>query len=157
MRLSTGKVAFPIQFDDDKKETLYLNPNDGGLAVRMMDAQKILENGLETLDKENIEINGDGSINISNLPIEQAKKVIMRYNEVVKVITDAIDYAFASNISEVVFKYCSPLAYIADKKTLFVYHFMDEISKDIQKYLEKKSNMHSENVQKYISKYSENK
>jgi hypothetical protein len=35
MKLSTGKVAFPIEFDNGDKQTIYFNPNDPDLMIRM--------------------------------------------------------------------------------------------------------------------------
>ena len=40
MKLSTGKVAFPIEFDNGAKETIYFNPNDPDLFVRFSNFEK---------------------------------------------------------------------------------------------------------------------
>ena len=42
MKLSTGKVAFPIEFDNGAKETIYFNPNDPDLFVRFSILKKEL-------------------------------------------------------------------------------------------------------------------
>ena len=35
MKLSTGKVAFPIEFDNGDKAVIYFNPNDPDLMIRI--------------------------------------------------------------------------------------------------------------------------
>ena len=40
MKLSTGKVAFPIEFDNGDKQNIYFNPSDPDLAIRMRDFEK---------------------------------------------------------------------------------------------------------------------
>ena len=35
MKLSTGKVAFPIEFDNGDKAVIYFNPNDRGIQEKI--------------------------------------------------------------------------------------------------------------------------
>ena len=39
MKLSTGKIAFPIEFDNGDKDCIYFNPNDPNLSIRLKDFQ----------------------------------------------------------------------------------------------------------------------
>ena len=35
MKLSTGKIAFPLQFDNGDVENIFINPHDAGLQERI--------------------------------------------------------------------------------------------------------------------------
>ena len=41
MKLSTGKVAFPLQFDNGDVENIFINPHDAGLQARIRNFEKI--------------------------------------------------------------------------------------------------------------------
>ena len=60
MKLSTGKVAFPIEFDNGDKDCIYFNPNDPNLSIRLTDFQdKITERLKEFDDIEFVKVNTD--------------------------------------------------------------------------------------------------
>ena len=47
MKLNTGKVAFPIEFDNGDKQTIYFNPNDPDLMVRFSNFETNLSSRIE--------------------------------------------------------------------------------------------------------------
>ena len=43
MKLSTGKVAFPIEFDNGDKAVIYFNLNDRGIQERIQGFEESIE------------------------------------------------------------------------------------------------------------------
>ena len=43
MKLSTGKVGFPIEFDNGDKAVIYFNPNDRGIQERIKGFEESIE------------------------------------------------------------------------------------------------------------------
>ena len=141
MKLSTGKVAFPIEFDNGDKEVIYFNPNDPDLIFRMRDfGKKVTE---KVKDIEDIELNDEGN------PIDSAK--IKAFEKAQNILKVELDYAFGGDISSKVFKHCSPFAIIGDN--YFVIQFIEAISPEIEKSI-KKANSDAE---KRMSKRFENR
>ena len=141
MKLSTGKVAFPIEFDNGDKEVIYFNPTDPDLIFRMRDfSKKVTENVKEI---EDIELNDEGN------PIDSAK--IKAFEKAQNILKEELDYAFGGDISSKVFKHCSPFAIIGDN--YFVIQFIEAISPEIEKRI-KKANSDAE---KRMSKRFENR
>ena len=52
MKLSTGKVAFPIEFDNGDKDCIYFNPNDPNLAVRFTEFQDKVNERLKEFEDD---------------------------------------------------------------------------------------------------------
>ncbi len=52
MKLSVGKEAFPIEFDNGDKDVIYFNPNDPDLALRLMTARDNIEKKLKVFIKD---------------------------------------------------------------------------------------------------------
>ena len=108
MKLSTGKVAFPIEFDNGAKETIYFNPNDTNLAIRLKDLQENVNKKMSEI--EDIKLNNDGT------PTDM--KVIDDFEKIQNVLCNELDIAFGGEISSVVFKYCSPFAIVNGESIL---------------------------------------
>ena len=47
MKLSTGKVAFLIEFDNEDRDCIYFNPNDPDLATRLIDSKDKIQKRIE--------------------------------------------------------------------------------------------------------------
>ena len=125
MKLSTGKVAFPIEFDNGAKETIYINPNDPDLFVRFSNFEKRVEDKLKDID--DFELSADGTPNNEEL--------IGKFESINKVICEELDIAFASNVSSIVFKYCSPFAIVGGE--YFLIQFVQAIRPEIEKHNKK--------------------
>ena len=52
MKLSTGKVAFPIEFDNGDKDCIYFNPNDKDLREGFYNFQSRIEEQTKQIDFE---------------------------------------------------------------------------------------------------------
>ena len=52
MKLSTGKVAFPIEFDNGDKAVIYFNPNDRGIQERIKGFEASIEKRIKEINEE---------------------------------------------------------------------------------------------------------
>ena len=124
MKLSTGKVAFPIEFDNGDKEVIYFNPNDREIQTRIQGFEKSIEKRINEIDLEKYKSRFDG--NVPEIDLENPEKLLemsadelknlqsrldavneieAEYNKAVK---DELDVVFDGNISDVAFRYCQP-------------------------------------------------
>lgn len=137
MKLSTGVIGFPIEFDNGDKQIIYFNPNDLELFVRL----KKFENGLSKRINQikDIELNNDGSA-VNDAEAQLVEKLM-------QAIKEEVDYAFNSSISNVVFKYCSPLAVVNGE--FYVEAFLTALTPEIKREIEKSN----KKLEKHIGKY----
>lgn len=145
MKLSTGKVGFPIEFDNGDRQTIYFNPNDPNLFIRLKDFQKCLE--ARTAELKDVALNSDGT------PVQEDNiEVVESFRKMQEVICEEIDRAFGGEISEIVFKHCSPFAIV--EGDYFIIQFVEAITPEIEKHI-KKANADAEaKMHKHIAKYS---
>ena len=141
MKLSTGNVAFPIEFDNGAKEVIYFNPNDPDLFVRFTHFEKRVEEKLK--DIEDFDLSANGTPN--NI------EMIEKFEKIKNVMCEELDIAFGSNISSVVFKYCSPFAVIGGE--YFLVLFIEAIRPEIAKHNKKASEELKKKMAKHTAKY----
>lgn len=134
MKLNTGRVAFPIEFDNGDKEVIYFNPNDVSLAERIKQMHANLAKKAEEIDKNKKE----------NATESDYLDMLAKLNQEIK---EEFDKAFEFEISKVVFKYSSPLARIENK--FYASYVMEEIDKEIQKQNEKQIKKYEKHIGKY--------
>lgn len=176
MKLSTGKVAFPIEFDNGDKQTIYFNPNDREFIKRVMNLENSIESRTKQIDIEKYKSQLDDGINI-NLNIENfsqieelspeevasLKKKIgaivdidLEYQQTLK---DELNDIFKSDISSQIFKYCEPMDMVFtgeidengnEKSEMFIMQFLRAFGEEIKKHQEKISPA----MQKHLNKYS---
>lgn len=165
MKLSTGKVAFPIEFDNGDKDCIYFNPNDPSLATKLMSAKDKISARIESLNFDDFELLNDGSaVDVKNikdfmeLDEEQANKVIAEAERTAKVVEDTkeiifeeLNEAFGSDISSVVFKHCSPFAVVNGE--YFIMQFLKAITPEIQKKINKSNAEVEKMMAKHLDKY----
>lgn len=173
MKLSTGKVAFPIEFDNGDKAVIYFNPNDRGIQDRIKDFEKSLEKRMKEIDIEKYRSRFDGEQNI-DIDLEHPEKLLEmsaedlqalqdrlgavneiddEYNDAVKA---ELDVVFGSKISDVAFRYCQPFDTVIiedengnEKREIYIMHFMHWLMVELKKYgMENKSAM-----DKHLAKY----
>ena len=142
MKLSTGKVAFPIEFDNGAKETIYFNPNDPDLFVRFSNFEKRVEEKLNGI--------GDFDLSVDGTP--KNEELLEKFENINKVICEELDVAFASNVSSVVFKYCSPFAIVGGE--YFLIQFVQAIRPEIEKHNKKANVELQKKMAKHIDKYT---
>lgn len=141
MKLSTGKIAFPITFDNGDKETIFFNPNDPGLSIRLKDFQGKVNERIHNIS--DIKLKADGS--------PEDAEVIEEFRAVQNILFEELDYAFGGDISSKVFKHCSPFAVVDGE--YFILLFINAITPEIEKELEKANKKVQANMDKHIAKY----
>lgn len=174
MKLSTGKVAFPIEFDNGDKAVIYFNPNDRGIQERIKKFEASVESRIKNIDlekyksrfDENAEVSIDlehpeEMLELSAEELEALQKKISIANDIEKEYNDAVkaelDIVFGGNISDVAFKYCQPFDTVIvedengnEKREMYIMHFIHWLMLELKKYgVENKSAM-----EKHISKYA---
>lgn len=142
IKLSTGKIAFPIEFDNGAKEVIYFNPNDPDLYVRFSNFEKRVEEKLN--DIGDLELSSDGT--------PKNKEMIERFESLKNIICDEIDIAFGSDVSKVIFKYCSPFAIISGE--YFLVLFIKAIRPEIDKNNAKATAELQKKMAKHTAKYA---
>lgn len=164
MKLSVGKIAFPIEFDNGDKDVIYFNPNDPDLATRLMNAQEKIDERIKKIESKDFEISDDGEAKIEDIEdidalteeerealIKKAENVSNVMNETKKIMFEELNKAFNSDISSVVFKHCSPFAVVNGE--YFVLQFLNAITPEIRKHISSSSADMQKKMSKHISKY----
>ena len=173
MKLSTGKVAFPIEFDNGDKAVIYFNPNDRSIQERIKSFEASIENRIKEIDLEKYKSRFEG--NIPEIDIDNPEKLLelsddelknlqsrldavneieAEYNKAIK---DELDVVFGDKISDVAFRYCQPFDTVViedengnEKREMYIMHFLHWLMVELKKYgAENKSAM-----DKHIAKYS---
>ena len=141
MKLSTGKVAFPIEFDDGDKQTIYFNPNDPDLMIRMKSLDEKVQDKINGL--EDVELNEEGK------PTQISQ--IETFEKMQNILKEELDYAFGGSVSAIVFKHCSPFAIIGGE--YFVVQFIEAITPEIEKHIKKANADVEKRMAKHLDKY----
>ena len=171
MKLSTGKVAFPLQFDNGDVENILINPHDKGLQDRIKNFTTSIHARLEKINLEKYKEAFSDGVDVSNIDFsklmdmsaEELEKITKQTDamaeidkELEKELCAEIDNVFDSDISSKAFKYVPPLAMVADENgetEMYIILVLKALAVEIQKYGNKMSNA----TDKYISKYPKNK
>ena len=141
MKLNTGKIAFPIEFDNGDKQNIYFNPNDPDLAIRMKDFQWKVE--ARTKELEDLKLKPDGT--------PEDVEAIESFRKIRNILCEELDVAFNGEISAVVFKHCSPFAVVDGD--YFIMQFIEAIKPEIEKHIQKANAEVEQNMQKHIANY----
>ena len=141
MKLSTGKIAFPIEFDNGDKQTIYFNPNDPDLMIRMKNLDEKVQEKIKGLD--------DADLNAEGVPTQIAQ--IEAFEKMQSALKEELDYAFGGSVSEVVFKYCSPFAIVGGE--YFVVQFIEAITPEIEKHIKEANADVEKRMAKHLDKY----
>lgn len=141
MKLSTGKVAFPIEFDNGDKDCIYFNPNDPNLSIRLTDFQNKITARAKELD--DMRLNAEGK--------PEDNSVIEDFRKFQNVLFEELDIAFGGEISAVVFKHCSPFAIVGGE--YFIMQFVEAIKPEIEKHIKKANADVEKKMAKHLNKY----
>lgn len=141
MKLSTGKVAFPIEFDNGDKAVIYFNPNDPDLMIRMKNLNEKVQDKINGF--EDVELNEEGK------PTQISQ--IETFEKMQNILKEELDYAFGGSVSAIVFKHCSPFAIVGGE--YFVVQFIEAITPEIEKHIKKANADVEKRMAKHIDKY----
>lgn len=142
MKLSTGRVEFPIEFDNGDKDSIWFNPTDPQLAIRLKDFGSSVSEKLKAYDDMEVTVDGQA----------KDESDIEKFREMLNIIYEEIDKAFDSKISDVVFKHCSPLAIIDGDYQMM--NFVNAITPEIKKHNKKAMEQAEKKMAKHLAKYS---
>lgn len=164
IKLNTGRVPFPIEFDNGDKATIYINPNDPDLGTRLIASREKISQKIDEIkfDEFSFEDGITSQINtmhdLYNLPKEEADKIEANARVISKVIEktkqivcEELDAAFDAKVSEVAFKYCSPFAIVDGE--YFVTSFITVLGEAIQRYKEQHQSNMANKYNKYVGKH----
>jgi hypothetical protein len=141
MKLSTGKIAFPIEFDNGDKQSIFFNPNDPDLMVRMKELGDRVNKKIGEID--DIELSADGKpVGVEQVEIFDMMQCALK---------EELDYAFGGSVSGVVFKHCSPFAIVDGE--YFVVQFIRAVTPEIEKCVKKANADVEKKMAKHIDKY----
>ena len=141
MKLSTGKIAFHIDFDNGDKEVIYFNPNDPDLMVRLNNFESNISKKIKDFD--DVELTAEGKPkNIAQIEVFDKMQTILK---------EELDFAFNGSISDVVFKHLSPFAIVDGE--YFIEQFLKAIAPEIEKEIDKANADVKKKMQKHIGKY----
>lgn len=171
MKLSTGKVAFPLHFDNGDVENIMLNPHDAELQSRIKNFEISIRERLKKIDIEKHKDAFVDGVNFDKMSFD--KLMDMSAEELNKITkqTDAmaeidkelerefcaeIDAIFDSDVSSKAFKYVPPLAVIMDDRgecEMYIIMVLKALALEIQKY----GNKMNKATEKYVAKYPKSK
>lgn len=165
IKLSTGKIAFPIEFDNGDKDCIYFNPNDPDLATRFIEAKDRISKRVEEMQFTDFELDNHGEPvvvssfeEMMNLPEDkiaalkkQTEGAIKVVQEAKQIIFDELDTAFDSKVSAVLFKHCSPLGIVNGE--YYILSVLNALTPEIQKNVEKANAQAEEKMKKHLKKY----
>ena len=173
MKISTGKVGFPIEFDNGDKAVIYFNPNDRSIQQRIQEFEEKIEKRIKEIDLEKYKSKFGGD-EVTSIDLDDPEKLLEMSADELKAlqgkldaineldeefnqsIKDELDVVFGSKISDVAFRYCQPFDTVVvedengnEKRELYIMHFITWLMYELKKYgMENKSAM-----DKHLSKY----
>ena len=171
MGLSTGKVAFPLRFDNGDVENIFINPHDEGLQSRIKNFEKSIKERINKINLEKYNEAFANGVDITNLDFSKLMNMSAEELEKITKQTDAlneldkelekefcaeIDSIFDSDVSSKAFKYVPPLAMDVDESgnaEIYIMLVLKALAVEIQKYGDKMKNA----TNKYTQKYTKNK
>ncbi len=173
MVLSTGKVAFPIEFDNGDKAVIYFNPNDRGIQERINGFEVAIEKRIKEIDLEKYKSKFDDNMEV-NIDLENPEKLLemsadelralqnrldaindieKEYNNAVK---NELDVVFGSKISDAVFRYCQPFDTVIvedengnEKREMYIMHFIRWLMAELKKYSAENNSAMDKHLKKY--------
>ena len=171
MKLSTGKIAFPLSFDNGDVENIMINPYDPNLQERLNNFENSIKERLKKINFDKYKDSFANNVDIDNLDFDklinmseeelakitkQTKTMEKIDKELEKEFCEEIDAIFDSDVSSKAFKYVPPLVMIPDENgedELYIILVLKALAVEIQKYTKKRNNA----TNKYVAKYQKNK
>lgn len=157
LNLNTGVKPIDINFGEIGKGRIYYNPDDTNFFKNLLNLQENIKKRIDELKSEDFDIDEFGNpimsdeIDFSNLSDEEKQKYVKKIKRQIEIMEKLNDIfytetnkIFIGNASEVIFKYCNPLAIIDNKFyiTYFLENFFEEIAKKTKQKQEKNISRH---------------
>ena len=142
IKLNTGKQEFVLNFDGEHTEKIYFNPCDPALLVRVSEFIKDAGEKVKLVDDVEIDDNGN--------PV--GSSFVESFSKVLDIVYTGLDKAFGGEISETVFKYCSPFAKVGTGEYFFS-AFINAILPEITKRIEDAKKNEAKKAEKIVNEY----
>ena len=174
LKLSTGKVAFDIEFDNGDVETIYFNPHDREFVKKIMNFEESIQKKTKEIDLDKYKTTLDDGVKL-DLSLENVSKIadmsedeissvknkvnaIMEIdNEYQTAIKEELNNVFGFDVSAQIFKHCNPMDSVLvvdesgkEKSVMFIMQFLEGLAEELKKYQEKLSPA----AQKHLNKYA---
>lgn len=169
MKLSTGKVAFPIEFDNGEKANIYINPYDREFVNRILNYEASMKKRIESLKFEKYQEQANDGIEL-NIDFDNPEEIMKMSPEEINSLKNKIEIVskidaelqdafkeelndiFECDVSSTIFKYCQPLDVVfldENESELYIVQFVKAFVSELKKYSEKQNSA----INKHIGKY----
>jgi hypothetical protein len=172
MKLSTGKTAIKVPFDNGDVGVVYINTTDRTIQERINAFEGRVEEKIKSinLDKYNAQLDGGIKADITNIDalfemsadeLEKLNGQMTALNEIDaeynKVVKEELDEVFKSPVSDVFFKYCQPFDVVViedddgnEKREMYIMHLLKWLGYELKKNAEKNNSAMNKHIGKYV-------
>ena len=170
MKLSTGKTAIKVPFDNGDVGVVYINTTDRTIQERINAFEGRVEEKIKSINLEKYQLDGEIKADISDIDalfeisaddLEKLNKqmsvlteIDKEYNKVVK---EELDEVFKSPVSDVFFKYCQPFDVVViedddgnEKREMYIMHLLKWLGYELKKNAEKNNSAMNKHIGKYV-------
>lgn len=170
MKLSTGKTAIKVPFDNGDVGVVYINTTDRTIQERINAFEGRVEEKIKNINLEKYQLDGEIKADISDIDalfemnsadLEKLNKqmsvlteIDAEYNKVVK---EELDEVFKSPVSDVFFKYCQPFDVVViedddgnEKREMYIMHLLKWLGYELKKNAEKNCSAMNKHIGKYV-------
>ena len=174
MKLSTGKTAIKVPFDNGDVGVVYINTTDRTIQDRINAFESRVEEKIKgiNLDKYNAKLENGVDADITDIEalfemsaeeLEKVNAQVSTLNEIDaeynKVVKEELDEVFKSPVSEVFFKYCQPFDAVVveddngnEKREMYILHLLKWLGYELKKNAEKNNTAMNKHIGKYVKK-----
>ena len=172
MKLSTGKTAIKVPFDNGDVGVVYINTSDRTIQERINAFEGRVEEKIKSinLDKYNAQLDGGIKADITDIDalfemsadeLEKINGQMTALNEIDaeynKVVKEEFDEVFKSPVSDVFFKYCQPFDIVVieddngnEKREMYIMHLLKWLGYELKKNAEKNNSAMNKHIGKYV-------
>jgi hypothetical protein len=172
MKLSTGKTAIKVPFDNGDVGVVYINTTDRTIQERINAFEGRVEEKIKNinLDKYNVQLDGGIKADITDIDalfemsaddLEKLNGQMTALNEIDaeynKVVQEELDEVFKSPVSNVFFKYCQPFDVVViedddgnEKREMYIMHLLKWLGYELKKNAEKNNSAMNKHIGKYV-------
>ena len=172
MKLSTGKTAIKVPFDNGDVGVVYISTTDRTIHDRINAFESKVEEKIKNinLDKYNAQLDGglkaditeiDAVFEMSADDLEKLNGQMTALNEIDaeynRIVEEELDEVFKSSVSAVFFKYCQPFDVVViedengnEKREMYIMHLLKWLGHELKKNAEKNNSAMNKHIGKYV-------
>ena len=174
MKLSTGKTAIKVPFDNDDVGVVYINTTDRTIQERINAFEKNVQEKIQNIniEKHKSKIGNGIAVDVTDVDalFEMSKEELEKLNEQVSALSEIdaeynnaikeeFDVIFKSPVSAVFFKYCQPLDIVVieddngnEKREMYIMHLLKWLGYELKKNAERNNSAVNKHIGKYVKK-----